>query len=105
MKPAHGEYEDIDTLLEQCRMMGASVDAYRGGIVLRTPLRTTIFYGAPEVDWDLVDEIYSICRRDSVAMAEARAGCSVRRGKRRSDSPQRRGERRERADWQNEEDD
>ena len=71
MKPARGEFDDIDVLLEECRLRGASVNAYRGGIVLRTPLRTTIFYGGHEVDWALMDEIYEICRRDAVALAEA----------------------------------
>ena len=71
MKPARGTFDDIDVLLNECRRKGAKISVYRSGIVLRTPLRTTIFYGVHEVDWELADEIYEICRRDSVAMAEA----------------------------------
>lgn len=71
MKHARGEFDDINILLSECRLKGAKIDAYRGGIVLRTPLRTTIFYGGHEVDWALMDEIYDICRRDATALAEA----------------------------------
>ena len=67
MKAARGSERDVIRGLRLLRKSGIIINAYRGGVVLRTPKRTTIFYGAGAVDWCLLLEIQDIAERDKAA--------------------------------------